>query len=108
MSCKILRCTNVPALRALVTAREKDDQASLNRGEVHTITRTIIDPEFRHPVAYRHNIARMPAGESLNSDLDACARSHIAKTIDPLCEVVGSVNLYQRYSVAVGLQQVNR
>jgi hypothetical protein len=58
--CKAQGCFDVLGLSTLVATSQKDDQLSAAFLEVHPVTRTIVDSQFRHTFTNWFDITGIP------------------------------------------------
>jgi hypothetical protein len=60
----------VPCLGGFIAASQKHDCNIAALGEIHPITRTVIDPHLAHAITDRLDVASMPIGQPVNPDGD--------------------------------------
>jgi hypothetical protein len=83
----------IRVLSTLVSSCEQNEHCTSNFFEVHSITRTVVDPQFGNSLAYRLDISRVSGSETLDSNLDSRPRADIAQTVEPAGEECGLANL---------------
>src|SRR5262249_25027840 len=101
-ACQVERFGNVATLRGLVSAGEKDDPHSDALHEIHAITRTVVDPHFRHALAHRLHVAGISNLESIDAGLDARSRTPITQVCEPMREELSLSDLDHRRLYPMG------
>jgi len=94
-------------LSSFISSGQENNQLTPTLLEIHPITGTVIDPQLRDSLANRLNIAWIPNGEALNSDLDTSSRLNVTEFIKPMREEVSSSYFNHEMNVATGLRIVN-
>ena len=75
--------------------------------EIHPVTGTMVDSQFRDPFTNWLDIARVSRSEPLDPDLNARSRLDIPQVVEPLRKEVSFADLNHDVSVALWLQNVN-
>jgi len=74
--------------------------------EIHPIARSIVDSQFRNPLANWRDITRVSCGQSLYSGLNAGSALNVTQVIKPLNEDFGLANLDHEGTVSAWLHHV--
>jgi hypothetical protein len=86
---------DIASLMALVAAAKQHDNPLAASDEVHAVTWTVVDPQFRHAGTDRLHIAGIAKRESTDVDRDPGTGVTIPQASEPRSECLGLPNLDQ-------------
>jgi hypothetical protein len=84
---------DIPGLRTLVTSGEQDDPRVAVLLEIHSVPRSVVEPQFRDTFTDRPYVTGIPPGQTFDPGLNASSRSQIPKVVEPLRKALGLTNL---------------
>jgi hypothetical protein len=77
----------------LAAARKEDDQRAPPLCEVHAVSRTDVDPQLGHALAYWLDVARIPRRQPFEAHLDSRPAADIAQIVQPTGEALSLAQL---------------